>query len=45
MLTSYAQLLAEKSIAETSIKTEPINKDIFDSLRLGRLGLGRVAFD
>ena len=43
--TTYAQTFAENSGMETSTKKEVINKDLFDSLRLGRLGLGRVAFD
>ena len=43
--TTNAQTSAENSGAETSIKSEVTNKDVFDSLRLGRLGLGRVAFD
>ena len=43
--TSYAQTFAEKAIVVTPIKSEATNKDVFDSLRLGRLGLGRVAFD
>lgn len=40
-----AQTLADSPIAQTPIKTEIVKKDIFDSLRLGRLGLGRVAYD
>ncbi len=40
-----AQAAASKLILDTALKTPPINKDLFDSLRLGRLGLGRVAFD
>ena len=43
--TLYGQPVAEKNSAETLVKTEAIKTDIFDSLRLGRLGLGRVAFD
>ncbi len=43
--TIHAQTIADNSIPETPIKTEIVKKDIFDSLRLGRLGLGRVAYD
>ena len=43
--TLHAQKITDKSIADTSVKVTAIDKDIFDSLRLGRLGLGRVAFD
>ncbi len=41
----YAQTVADSFIAEKSIQVKKLNKDIFDSLRLGKLGLGRVAFD
>ena len=41
----YAQSFAKNAITETYITAAPTNKDIFDSLRLGRLGLGRVAYD
>ena len=43
--TASAQNFTDPSPAETPIKVEVTNKDVFDSLRLGRLGLGRVAFD
>ena len=43
--TLHAQKIADKPIADTSVRVAAINKDIFDSLRLGRLGLGRVAYD
>ena len=45
MSTSYAQMVREKPLADTFIKPVVTYKDVFDSLRLGRLGLGRVAFD
>ncbi len=43
--TLHAQKIADQPIADNSVKVAVSNKDIFDSLRLGRLGLGRVAFD
>ena len=43
--TLFAQSVAVKPVADTLLKAEPVKKDIFDSLRLGKLGLGRVAFD
>ena len=43
--TSFAQTFVDNAETASKAEVKEINKDIFDSLRLGRLGLGRVAFD